>query len=74
MCNLPCSICGDYDDCDIRKKELIVFDVIKNKKIICNLICTREEAETYTLFHPDITLVTNNLLWNNDLNEEDLLN
>lgn len=73
MCNVPCSMCGDYDGCDKRKNKLLTFNVIKNNNVICYLICTREEAETYTLFHPDITLITNNLIWDNEIND-DLLN
>lgn len=74
MCNVPCQYCGDFEECEIRLKQCLTFKIYKEGRHIGNLTTTREEAQSFTFMNPDITLVLNTNLFDNDVFDNDLLN
>ena len=58
MCNVPCSLCGDYDECEVRTSISEHFKIYNAEgNYIMDCLCTRQMAEQITFFNPDLSLI-----------------
>ena len=73
MCNVRCYLCGDYENCEIRLKNLFRYKVYCDNKFICYTICTIEEVQEFTFLYPNYTLVLETNIFDNDINEDELI-
>ena len=60
MCQIPCSLCADFTDCEIRLNQPFNFVVYKNGIFSGTMICTKIEAQEFTFMNPEYTLVLKN--------------
>lgn len=74
MCNIPCQLCGDFEECEIRLKQIYRFKVYVDNKFICYTMSTKEEAQSFTFLYPDYTLILDTNDFDNDINDDELIN
>ena len=57
MCNVPCSICGDFETCEIKHSKLYKFKVFEKGIFKLIFIGTRNEALQFNFYNPEYTLI-----------------
>lgn len=57
MCNVPCHFCGDFETCEIKHSKLYKFKVYENGIFKLIFIGTRDEAEEFSFYNSDYTLI-----------------
>lgn len=69
MCNVPCSFCRDYENCEIKHSKLYKFKVYENGIFKILFIGTRDEAEQFSFYNSDFNLILDQ---EEDLNPDNL--
>lgn len=57
MCKVPCSICGDFEGCEIKHSKHYKFKVYENGIFKLIFVGTRDEAEQFSFYNSDYTLI-----------------
>lgn len=57
MCQIPCSLCANFTECEIRLNQPFNFVVYKKGKFSGTMICTKIQAQEFTFMNHEYTLV-----------------